>query len=73
MAEGIPVPEGGVPVFEASLKLDQVYNVGKTPYGHRGVSVVQAGTVSGKTISGSVMPGGLDFQLSFSNGAMEIE
>ena len=24
MAEGIPVPERGVPVFEANLKLDQV-------------------------------------------------
>jgi hypothetical protein len=73
MAEGIPVPEGGVPVFEASMKLDQVYDVGKTPYGHREVFVVRAGTVSGKAVSGSVMPGGLDFQLSFSNGAMEIE
>jgi hypothetical protein len=35
--------------------------------------VVQEGTVSGEKIWGSVMPGGLDFQLSFSNGGMEIE
>ena len=34
MAEGIPVPERGVPVFEANLKLDQEYKIGKTPYGH---------------------------------------
>ena len=73
MAGGIPVPERGVLVFEASLKLDQAYAVGKTPYGQRDVFVFQEGTVSGEKISGSVMPGGLDFQLSFSNGGMEIE
>ena len=31
MAEGIPVPEQGVAIFEADLKLDQVYDIGKTP------------------------------------------
>jgi hypothetical protein len=73
MAEGIPVPERGVPVFEANMMLDQVYEVGRTPYGQRTVSVIQGGTVSGEKITGSVMPGGLDFQLRFSNGGMEIE
>ena len=73
MAEGIPVPERGVPVFEANMKLDQVYEVGKTPYGQRTVFVIQGGTVSGEKITGSVMPGGLEFQLNFSNGGMEIE
>jgi hypothetical protein len=73
MADGIPVPERGVPVFEAELKLDQAYHVGVTPYGRRDVFVVQGGTISGGKIHGSVMSGGLDFQLSFSNGGMEIE
>jgi hypothetical protein len=73
MAGGIPVPELGMLVFEANLKLDQVYAVGKTPYGQRDAFVFQEGTVSGEKINGSVMPGGLDFQLSFSNGGMEIE
>jgi hypothetical protein len=73
MAAGIPVPEQGALVFEANLKLDQAYEVGKTPYGQRDAFVFQEGTVSGEKIKGSVMPGGLDFQLSFSNGGMEIE
>ena len=73
MPEGIPVPERGIPVLEANLKLDQIYEVGKTPYGQRTVFVIQGGTVSGEKITGSIMPGGLDFQLSFSNGGMEIE
>ena len=73
MAEGIPVPEQGVLVFEANMKLDQIYDMGTTPYGHREVFIVKEGTVAGEKIKGSVMPGGLDFQLSFSNGSMEIE
>jgi hypothetical protein len=73
MPEGIPVPERGVPVLEANLKLDQIYEVGKTPYGQRTVIMIQGGTVTGEKITGEVMPGGLDFQLSFSNGGMEIE
>jgi hypothetical protein len=73
MPGGIPVPERGVPVFEANLKLDQAYDVGKTLYGQRDVFVIQGGTVSGEKINGWVMSGGLDFQLSFSNGGMEIE
>ena len=35
--------------------------------------VLQGGEFSGGKINGSVMPGGLDFQLNFSNGAMEID
>jgi len=73
MAEGIPVPERGVPVFEATIQLDQIHNVGRTPYGQRDVFVTQEGTVVGEKITGSVMSGGLDFQLRFPNGAMEIE
>ena len=73
MAAGIPVPERGVLVLEANLKLDQTYEVGKTPYGLRNVFVFQEGTVSGEKLNGSVMSGGLDFQLRFSNGGMEIE
>jgi hypothetical protein len=73
MAEGIPVPEIGALVFEADMKLDQSYDLGRTPYGRRNVYVIQSGTVSGEKIKGSVMPGGLDFQLSFPNGGMEIE
>jgi hypothetical protein len=73
MAKGIPVPERGVPVFEANMRLDQVYEMGRTPHGQRTVFVIQGGTVSGEKLTGSVMPGGLDLQLSFSNGGMEIE
>ncbi|WP_010249794.1 DUF3237 family protein [Acetivibrio cellulolyticus] len=73
MADGIPKPESGVLAFEINMKLDQIYNMGKTQYGQRQVFVIQGGTITGSKISGSVMSGGLDFQLDLSNGAMEIE
>ena len=73
MAEGIPVPERGVPVLVATMKLEQMYELGKTPFGQRKVFVIQGGEVSGAKLTGSVLPGGLDFQLNFTNGAMELE
>ena len=73
MPDGIPMPENGILVFEAEMKLAQVNDVGKTQYGRRHVFVIQDGTVTGDKIQGSVLPGGLDFQLTLSNGVIEIE
>ncbi|KNY27799.1 DUF3237 family protein [Pseudobacteroides cellulosolvens] len=73
MADGIPKPESGSLVLEANMKLEQIYNLGKTQYGERQVFVIQSGTITSTKISGSIMSGGLDLQLELSNGAMEIE
>lgn len=73
MADGIPKPEKGSLVFEANMKLSEIYNLGKTQYGQRQVFVIQSGTITGSKISGSIMQGGLDFELELSNGAIEIE
>ena len=73
MAAGIPVPESGTLVLEAEIPLDNLYDVGKTPFGHRQVAVTQQGSLRGPRISGSVLAGGLDFDLTLSNGAREVE
>lgn len=73
MAEGIPSPESGSLIFEVGIKLDRVADIGKTQFGNRRVAVGQEGTVSGPRLSASVMPGGLDFELTLSNGTIEIE
>ena len=73
MPGGIPVPERGAQVFEATMQVDQVYDVGRTPYGQRKVFVIREGTVTGQKLSAAVMFGGLDFELGFANGAMEVE
>ncbi len=73
MAEGIPAPERGSLVFEARMNLRQVYDLGRTQYGTRHVAVIEDGTFSGPKVSGSVMPGALDLELTLSDGTMEIE
>lgn len=73
MPEGIPSPEAGVLVFEAQMILDGIYNIGRTPFGERRVLVARDGTFSGPRLSGAVMPGALDFELTLSNGVLEIE
>ena len=73
MAEGIPSPESGTVIFEAEMKFERILDVGKTPYGNRQVVVMQEGAVAGAKLSGSVMPGALDFELKLSNGTIEIE
>lgn len=73
LAEGIAAPEQGELVFEAEMPLGQVYDMGQTQYGDRVVLVTEEGTVKGDKLQGTVMAGGLDFELTLSNGVMEIE
>lgn len=73
MPEGIPRPEAGTLVFGIEITLDQIYDVGKTPYGRRHALVTQGGTVKGEKITASVLPLGLDYQLLLPNGVVEVE
>ncbi|QNU65751.1 DUF3237 family protein [Ruminiclostridium herbifermentans] len=73
MSSGIPKPEKGTLVFEATLKLDKSYNLGKTQYGQRKAFVIQNSSINSSKFNGTVMSGGLDFQLELSNGVIEIE
>ena len=70
---GIPSPESGTLVFQAEMRLDRMADVGRTQYGRRQVAVVQEGTLTGSRVSGSVMTGALDFELTLANGVIEIE
>jgi hypothetical protein len=73
LPDGIPRPEGGALVFEAEMTLDRVADIGRTPYGRRQVAVVQGGTLTGQRLTGTVMTGALDFELTLANGVVEIE
>jgi hypothetical protein len=73
MPEGIPSPESGTLIFEAEMKVQRVVNAGKTPFGNRQVAIVQDGVLTGAKLSGTVMPGALDYELKLSNGTTEIE
>jgi hypothetical protein len=73
MPGGIPKPESGTLVLEAEVKLEAIYDVGQTPFGKRQAAVTQIGTMSGPKIEGSILPGGLDYQLILANGVVEVE
>jgi len=73
MPEGIPRPEAGTLVFDIEVTLDQIYDVGRTPYGRRHALVTQGGTVKGDRIAASVLSLGLDYQLLLPNGVVEVE
>ena len=73
LPDGIPRPEGGTLVFEAEMKLDRVADIGRTQYGRRQVAVVQEGTLTGQRLTGSIMTGALDFELTLTNGIIELE
>lgn len=73
MKDGIPSPESGALIFETQMSLDRVAKIGKTPYGNRRVAVGLEGKASGPRLSATVMTGALDFELTLSNGAVEIE
>jgi hypothetical protein len=73
MAAGIPAPESGTLLLEAEIRLDNVYDVGRTPFGQRKVAVTQEGTMTGPRIKATVLPAGLDFELGLANGVTEVE
>lgn len=73
MKDGIPNPESGFLAFETQLKLDRLAKIGKTPFGNRRVAVALEGTTTGPKFTGTVMTGALDFELTLSNGTVEVE
>lgn len=72
-AEGLPPPELGELVFEATLDLGETHEFGETPYGTRRLLDVTGATFTGERISGSFLTGGLELELLLSNGNLELE
>jgi hypothetical protein len=73
LPDGIPAPESGALLFTAEMPLERVADIGRTQYGRRQVAVVREGTFTGSRVSGTVMTGALDFELTLANGVVEIE
>lgn len=73
MADGIPAPKTGTLAFTVSLTVSAVHDVGNTQFGKRRQLDVSGGTITGDKLKGTVLTGGLDYELTLSNGAMELE
>lgn len=73
MPDGIPSPKNGEHVFSLKLELSAIHDVGVTQFGHRRQFDIKGGTISGNRINGTVITGGLEYELTLSNGSVELE
>ena len=73
MPDGIPSPKQGQLVFSVSLQIGATHDVGNTPYGRRRLLDVKGGTITGDRLKGTVMTGGLEYELVLSNGVVEYQ
>ena len=59
-------------VTELSAKVGAPIDVGQTPHGMRRIVPILGGEVSGPRLNGTVMPGGVDYQVWRSDDVTEI-
>jgi hypothetical protein len=60
-------------LFEASLELGAVHDVGKTPSGTRRIRYLEGGTFSGPNLRGEILPGGGDWILVRADGVRSLD
>ena len=73
LPDGIPPPTAGTLAFSVALTVSATHDVGNTQFGKRRQLDVSGGTITGDKLKGTVLTGGLDYELTLSNGAMELE
>jgi uncharacterized protein DUF3237 len=73
MPGGIPPPALGEAAFAITLQIGAIRDVGTTKFGRRRQYDIKGGAVAGSRINGTVLSGGLDYDLTLSNGSTEVE
>lgn len=56
-------------VMQLNVAIDGAYAVGDIPQGHRQIIPITGGTFNGPNISGTILAGGADYQLTTDEGA----
>jgi hypothetical protein len=73
MKDGIPPPTKGKLAFTITLTIPAQHDVGKTPYGERRLLEVSGGKIAGDRLQGTVVTGGLEYELTLDNGVVEYQ
>ncbi|HXU04312.1 MAG TPA: DUF3237 family protein, partial [Polyangia bacterium] len=73
LPDGIPPPTAGTLAFSVALTVSATHDVGSTQFGHRRQLDVSGGTITGDKLKGTVLTGGLDYELTLATGATELE
>lgn len=73
MPGGIPPPALGEAAFGITLQIGAIREMGITKFGRRRQYDIKGGSVTGTKLNGTVLSGGLDYDLTLSNGSGEVE
>lgn len=73
MADGIPPPNLGTTAFSIVLQIGAIHHVGVTKFGKRIQYDIKGGTIKGDKIDGTILEGGLDYELGLTTGSVEVE
>jgi Protein of unknown function (DUF3237) len=73
MPEGIVDPAAGELVFRTTISTSEVHDVGTTQYGERSFTVLNNSSSAEGKLQATFLSGGLDFELTLSNGTREVE
>ncbi len=60
------------PVFTLHVDLAEPIDVGPVPAGHRRIIPITGGTVDGPELSGTILPGGADWNLASADGSVRL-
>lgn len=60
-------------IFRASVKVALPRELGNTPWGNRRIIDILGGSVEGPAVSGSIVPGGADWQVIKEDGTAVLE
>jgi len=72
-ARAAPAPPKLEFAFEERVRLDAESELGVTPFGRRSRAPIIGGTVAGPRIHGTVLSGGMDFQLLRGDGYFQLD
>jgi hypothetical protein len=64
---------GTHPIFTINADLAGILHLGQTPSGERRIINILGGMVSGPKLTGTILPGGADWQLIRADGAADIQ
>src|SRR5436305_10161589 len=60
------------PIFSIRCEVANILDLGLAPFGHRRVVNLLGGAVSGAKLNGRILPGGADWQIMATDGALDI-
>jgi hypothetical protein len=68
----IPAPPALIPMTQVRCEVSPMVTLGPAPYGERRYIPLGGGTVQGPELNGTLVEGGIDWQINRSDGVLDI-